>query len=86
MSEVADDAARLLADGTDLRGLTDAEIRRRVVTEMLDISADHSDDYVAGAFKGLTEGDARFAQAGRAQRKRRIAILHAAEPPEGGLS
>lgn len=71
-------AARLLNDGTDLWGMSDAEIRRHVVIEMLDADDDISDEYANGAFSILRDGDPRMAQGRRAQRRRRIAALVAA--------
>jgi hypothetical protein len=75
---VAEAAARLLNDGSDFRGKTDFEIKEIAVREMLNVADDCSPAYVDGAFDALCDGDPRFAQARRAERKRRLAALAAA--------
>ena len=75
---VAEAAARLLSDGTNLDGKSDLEIKRHVVHELLNVAEDASPAYLAGAFEALSDGDARFPQARRALRKRRDAALAAA--------
>ena len=56
---VLDRAARLYGGTDSLDGLSDAEIRRRVVEDVL-AERGQSDAWISGAFKALTEGDARI--------------------------
>jgi hypothetical protein len=80
---VAEEAARLLADGTILVGLVDSQIKRLVVTELLDEGSGRSDAFIDGAFKGLAGGDVQMVRAHRAERKRRLAVLEAASRQKG---
>ena len=79
MSEetTAESASRLLADDIHLDGMTDAEIRRHVVVQMMDADDDVSDAYILGAFNALKNGgNPRMARARREQQKRRLDALH----------
>jgi hypothetical protein len=82
---VAEHGARLLADSTDFRGMSDIEVKRHVVAELLDISADHPDAFYEGAFNALADGgDLWMARARREARLRQRAALQATTPAARG--
>jgi hypothetical protein len=71
---VADEAKRLLgSDGAELAGLSDAEIRRFVVSELLHPPISCNDQYVSSAFVELVQGDSSFVRERYWQRRKLLA-------------
>ena len=79
-SSVRDEASRLLDDGTCFDAeMTDIDIQRYCVSELLPDGVDKSDAFVQAAFRTLTDGDARVVQIARRFRQQQLGILRHAK-------